>query len=93
MSLSAPRTGWWFAAERSRRTGVRGSPICTSTPTPATTAATRQAQPGEAIPTTTPATPGPIACETRGRTMPSKPLTASRSDAGTIAGSQAEYAA
>ena len=63
------------------------------TPTVATTAATRTAQPGAAMPTTTPATPGPMASATSGRTIPSKPLTAIRSDSGTIAGSQAEYAA
>ena len=48
------------------------------------------AAPGDATPTTTPATPGPIACPMVGRTIPSKPLTAWRSDSGTRAGSQAE---
>ena len=53
-------------------------------------AATAMAAPGENTPTSTPATPGPIACAMVGRTMPSKPLTAIRSDAGTSAGIHAE---
>ena len=36
---------------------------------------------------------GPMAWATSGRTIPSKPFTAIRWDSGTIAGSQAEYAA
>ena len=39
-----------------------------------------------------PATAGPIAWPTAGRIMPSKPLTAIRSDSATSAGSQAVYA-
>ena len=40
--------------------------------------------------TTAPATAGPTAWPIVGRTMPSKPLTACRSDSGTSAGSHAE---
>ena len=64
-----------------------------SRPAARATAAITTAAPDEAAPTAAPATAGPMAWPTVGRTIPSKPLTAIRSDSGTIAGSQAEYAA
>ena len=57
---------------------------------PANTAATAMAAPDDTAPMTNPASAGPIAWPTVGRIMPSKPLTASRSDAGTSAGNHAE---
>ena len=55
-------------------------------------AAIAKAGPGLEAATAAPATAGPIAWPIVGRTMPSKPLTAWRSDSGTRAGNQAEYA-
>ena len=55
-------------------------------------AAMAKADPGLEAATTAPATAGPTAWPTVGRTMPSNPLTAWRSASGTRAGSHAEYA-
>ena len=92
MSRRAETTGWASSASgsTSRRTGVFGTAVRANQPATETPAASRIAAPGETAPITTPATPGPMAWPMVGRTMPSKPLTAIRSDSGTSAGSQAE---
>ncbi len=93
MSTSADRTGCRSLAwSRSRRTGVFGTAVRASRPTALAAAATTNAAAGEAAPTTSPATAGPIACWTVGRIIPSKPFTACRSVSGTSAGIQAVYA-
>ena len=93
MSRTADATGCPTAsAARSRRTGVSGTVASASSASSDAVAATDTAAPAERMPTTKPATPGPIAWPIAGRTMPSNPLTASRSDSGTSAGSHAEYA-
>ena len=69
---------------------MSGTVVSANSPSSDAVAATATAAPGETAPTTTPATAGPIAWPTVGRTMPSKPLTAIRSDSGTSAGSHAE---
>ena len=92
MSASAETTGCLRSpsASKSRRTGVSGTVVRAISPSSDAAAATATAAPGETAPTTAPATAGPIAWPTVGRTMPSKPLTAIRSDSGTSAGSHAE---
>ena len=91
MSANAVRSGWSaWASSSVRRIGVCGTLASTTSATADDTAATVNAVPGEAAPTTAPATAGPMACPIVGRTIPSKPLTACRSDSGISAGSQAE---
>ena len=92
MSRRAEATGCttsWLASG-SRRTGVNGTKLSATRPASAKQAATPTAAPDEAAPTTAPATPGPIAWPSVGRTIPSNPLTAIRSDSSTSDGNQAE---
>ena len=92
MSATAERIGCCGSASgsTSRRTGVSGTRVSAISPARAAPAATEIAAPAETAPTTAPATPGPMAWPIVGRTIPSNPLTAIRSDSGTREGSHAE---
>ena len=92
MSRSAVRTGCdACSGSRVRRIGrLRHLEQGEHGDDPQLAAATVKAAPGLRAATTAPATAGPTAWPIVGRTMPSKPLTAWRSDSGTSAGSQAE---
>ena len=80
------------SAGRVRRTGVVGSTHRQAAASNDAMEVAARAAPGEKEATRTPAAAGPAAFCSSGRTIPSRPLTASSSPSGTSAGTRAEYA-
>ena len=94
MSMNIPVTGCRArsVSSSSRRTGVVFSQSSPATASACATVTITNPQAGAAIAMARPATAGPMACMKTGRSIPSTPFAASRSSAGRIDGSRAEYA-
>src|SRR4030095_5348144 len=91
-SASSPSTDVPESSPGSRRPGETGSVARQPAAASADSAAAVSAAPGEIEATRKPATAGPAAWASVGRTTPSRPFAASRSPAGRRPGTRAEYA-